>query len=93
MKLKATLFTAIAVVSAMSVTGLGIMSGQLLMRQKNYHFNAEVVSPQELKISGLPATETADKIKAQFIKAPVANLIDQSKLNVTVEKGVATLKN
>ena len=92
MKLKATLVTAIAVASAMSVTGLGIMSGQTASAAEKLPFNAEVVSLQELKISGLPATETADKIKAQFIKAPVANLIDQSKLNVTVEKGVATLK-
>lgn len=92
MKLKATLVTAIAVVSAMSVTGLGVMSGQTASAAEKLPFNAEVVSPQELKISGLPATETADKIKAQFIKAPVANLIDQSKLNVTVEKDVATLK-
>lgn len=92
MKLKATLVTAIAVASAMSVTGLGIMSGRTASAAEKLPFNAEVVSPRELKISGLPATETADKIKAQFIKAPVANLIDQSKLNVTVEKGVATLK-
>ena len=93
MKLKATLFTAIAVVSAMSVTGLGIMSGQTASAaEEELPFKAEVVSPQELKISGLPETETADKIKDRFIKAPVANLIDQSKLNVTVEKGVATLK-
>ena len=91
MKLKATLFTAIAVASAMSVTGLGVMPGRTA-NAAELPFNAEVVSPQELKISDLPATETADKIKAQFIKAPVANLIDQSKLNITVEKGVATLK-
>lgn len=92
MKLKATLVTAIAVAGAMSVTGLGIMSGRTASAAEKLPFNAEVVSSQELKISGLPATETADKIKAQFIKAQVANLIDQSKLNVTVEKGVATLK-
>lgn len=92
MKLKATLVTAIVVASAMSVTGLGIVSGRTASAAEKLLFNAEVVSPQELKISDLPATETADKIKAKFIKAPVANLIDQSKLNVTVEKGVATLK-
>ena len=92
MKLKGTLFTAIAVVGAISVTGLGIMSGRTASAAGELPFSAEVVNPQELKISGLPATETADKIKERFIKAPVANLIDQSKLNVTVEKGVATLK-
>ena len=37
MKLKVTLVTAIAVASAMSVTGLGIMSGQTASAVKNYH--------------------------------------------------------
>ena len=37
MKLKATLVTAIAVASAMSVTGLGIVSGRTASAAKNYY--------------------------------------------------------